>query len=300
MIIIDAHSKWIEAIPTSGSTSRVVIEELRFLFSQFGLPECIVSDNGTCFTSAEFKQFLKRQGIKHIVSAPYHPSTNGLAERVVQVVKRGLRKETHGSMRSRLATVLFAYRLTPQSTTGLSPSELLLGRRPRSHLDLLKPNTADRVERKQAKQVQQHNTHSRDRSFDSRDQVYVRNYQPGSRWLPGVIQDKTGPVSYRVRMLDDRIRRCHLDQIRRRTVEEPLVLEEVSTQGEALPQESSMPPVPQVESTPDSPEDNSPSPEVGVDPAPEVPAPVVSKPATAVKMYLTRNRKTVSRYEPSW
>ena len=95
---------------------------------------------------SEFKQFLKRQGIKHIVSAPYHPSTNGLAERAVQVVKRGLRKKSHGTMHSRLATVLFAYRLTPQSTTGLSPSELLLGRRPRSHLDLLKPNTADGVD----------------------------------------------------------------------------------------------------------------------------------------------------------
>ena len=73
------------AVPTSGSTSRVVIEELGFLFSQFGLPECLVSDNGTCFT----------------IAAPYHSSTNGLAERTVQLVKRGLRKETHGSKRSR-------------------------------------------------------------------------------------------------------------------------------------------------------------------------------------------------------
>ena len=147
LIIIDAHSKWIEAIPTSGSTSRVVIEELRCLFARFGLPECIVSDNGTCFTSAEFKEFLKKHGINHILSAPYHPSTNGLAERAVQVVKRGLRKEVKGSMRSRLAIVLFAYHLTAQSATGQSPSELLLGRRPRSRLDLLKPNTAERVER---------------------------------------------------------------------------------------------------------------------------------------------------------
>ncbi len=55
LIIIDAHSKWIEAIPTSGSTFRVVIKELQVLFSKFGLPECVVSDNGTCFTSAQFK-----------------------------------------------------------------------------------------------------------------------------------------------------------------------------------------------------------------------------------------------------
>ena len=74
LVIVDAHSKWIEAIPTSGSTSRVVIEELRFLFSQFGLPECIVSDNGTCFTSHEFKEFLKRHGVKHIYHIGSVPS----------------------------------------------------------------------------------------------------------------------------------------------------------------------------------------------------------------------------------
>ena len=128
LIIIDAHSKYIEAIPTSGSTSQVVIEELRTLFSRFGLPETIVSHNGTCFTSEEFKQFLRRNGVSQILSAPYHPSSNGLAERAVQVVKRGLRKVTKGSLRSRLATVLFFYGLAPQSTTELSPSELLLGR----------------------------------------------------------------------------------------------------------------------------------------------------------------------------
>ena len=156
LIVVDAHSKWVEAIPTAGSTSHVVIEELRFLFSQFGLPESIVSDNGTCFTSSTFNSFLKQHGIAHITSAPYHPSTNGLAERSVQLVKKGLKKVKTGSFRSRIAKVLFAYRLLPQMTTGLSPSELLLGRHPRSCLDLLKPNTAERVEHKQSKQRQKH------------------------------------------------------------------------------------------------------------------------------------------------
>ena len=100
LVDIDAHSKYIEAIPTAGSTLQVVIEELRTLFSRFGIPETIVSDNGTCFTSYEFKQFLKRNGIKQLLSAPYHPSTNGLAERAEQVLKRGLRKMDQGSLKS--------------------------------------------------------------------------------------------------------------------------------------------------------------------------------------------------------
>ena len=100
-----------------------------------------------CFVSAEIEGFFTNNGIKHLTSAPYHPASNGLAEHTVQIVKKGLRKIAHGSMRTRLAQVLLTYRLTPQSTTGISPSELLLGRRPRSRLDLLKPNTAESREK---------------------------------------------------------------------------------------------------------------------------------------------------------
>ena len=100
-----------------------------------------------------------RNGIRHLTSAPYHPQSNGLAERAVQIIKNGLKKVTTRNVRVRLAKILFAYRLTPQTTTGLSPAEMLLGRRPRSRLDLLKPHTADRVERKQLAQKSQHDRH---------------------------------------------------------------------------------------------------------------------------------------------
>ena len=146
LALIDAHSKWIEAFCTPTATSSAVIQELRTMFARFGLPETIVTDNGTCFVSAEFESFLEGNGIKHVTSAPYHPASNGLAERAVQIVKKGLKKLVSGSICDRLAKSLMAYRLTPQSTTGISPAELLLGRRPRSRLDLLKPHTAERVE----------------------------------------------------------------------------------------------------------------------------------------------------------
>ena len=58
-------------------------------------------------------------------------------------MKRGLKKTTEGSVRSRLAKILYTYRLTPQSTTGVSPAEMLLGRRPRSRLDILTANEAE-------------------------------------------------------------------------------------------------------------------------------------------------------------
>ena len=68
LVIIDTHSKWLEVYITNSSTS-VTIEKLRDAFSQFGLPNMIVSDNGTCFTSKEFQQFLKKNGIRHARSA---------------------------------------------------------------------------------------------------------------------------------------------------------------------------------------------------------------------------------------
>ena len=99
LIIIDAHSK---AICTSNATSNAVIEELRELFAKFGIPETVVTDNGTSFVSSEMESFLRRNGVKHLTSATYHPSSNGLAERAVQVVKR-LKKVKAGSMRTRLS-----------------------------------------------------------------------------------------------------------------------------------------------------------------------------------------------------
>ena len=119
-------------------------------------------------------------------------------------------------MSARLATTLMAYRLTPQSTTGISSAEILLGRQPRSRLDLLKPCTADRVENSQLKQKKQHDARARDRELRMGDRVFVRNYH---QWLPGTIQAKTGPVSFLARLEDGRERRCHQDQLCLRTVE---------------------------------------------------------------------------------
>ena len=72
------------------ATSSTILQELRCLFSSFGLPEQLVSDNGLQFNFEEFASFLKGNGVKHIRSAPYHPSSNGVAEHFVQTVKRAM------------------------------------------------------------------------------------------------------------------------------------------------------------------------------------------------------------------
>ena len=91
MIIVDAHSNWLEVVPMTSTTSEKTIEELRTIFAQFGLPEQLVMDNGPQFTFREFETFVKANGVKHICSTPYHPATNGEAERFVQTFKRALK-----------------------------------------------------------------------------------------------------------------------------------------------------------------------------------------------------------------
>ena len=98
-----------------------------------------MSDNGTCFTSTEFQSFMELNGIRHVRSAPFHPATNGLAENMVRTFKSALRHVKGEEVRLSIDRFLFKYRITPHTTTGKSPSELLLGRRIRSTFDLLRP-----------------------------------------------------------------------------------------------------------------------------------------------------------------
>ena len=111
LIVVDAHSKWIEALPSSSSTAATTINHLRQLFATHGLPDTIVTDNGPCFTSTAFTAFLSASGIEHIRTSPYHPASNGQAERAVQTVKRFLKKMKHGSIEKRLSQALLQYRI---------------------------------------------------------------------------------------------------------------------------------------------------------------------------------------------
>eukprot|EP00061_Rhincodon_typus_P014529 g41598.t1 len=111
------------------ANSEMTIEKLRASFEIHGLPEVLVTDNGTSFTSREFEYFLKSNGIWHIRTAPYHPMSNGLAEGTVQMLKAGFKKQLIASLDTKLSRFLFDYRTNPQATTGIAPAELLMGRR---------------------------------------------------------------------------------------------------------------------------------------------------------------------------
>ena len=127
LIVIDAHSKWLEVVPMGVCSALTTIQALRTLFAQFRIPEMIVSDNGPQFVAREFENFCKANGIQHIRVALYHPASNGLAERALHIFKEGLKKQTTGSLSDWIARLLFEYRRTPHTITGLSPAEMMFG-----------------------------------------------------------------------------------------------------------------------------------------------------------------------------
>lgn len=109
------------------------------IFATHGLPGLIVSDNGPQFTSQEFQEFLAVNGICHTLSAPYHPTTNGEAERSIRRFKQNMkcRQATSFNVTSYINKFLLPYRTTPHATTEVPSSNLLMGRRLRNKLDLI-------------------------------------------------------------------------------------------------------------------------------------------------------------------
>ncbi|XP_053230834.1 uncharacterized protein K02A2.6-like [Podarcis raffonei] len=141
LIVVDSQSKGLEVVPTSTMSARATINTFRKLFVTHGLPDILVSNNGTTFTSAEFKEFVTNDGI-HIHSAPFHPATNSQAERMVHTTKDALRRMVHGDWTLRLAEFLLAQHIPRSTVTGWSLEELLMGRRLTTLLDRIHPDRA--------------------------------------------------------------------------------------------------------------------------------------------------------------
>jgi len=176
LVMIDSHSKWIEAIPMHSATTNTTVNALRVFFASFGLPEQIVSDNGPQFASKEFELFCVNNGIKHTCTPPYHPASNGAAERAVQVVKMAMAKMGKGlPLKHRLTKFLLSYRTTPHTTTEMRPDELFLRRRVRTRLTLVQPNLRATVEKHQTDQKKAHDNSKPFPVYSEGASVRVRN-----------------------------------------------------------------------------------------------------------------------------
>ena len=208
LIVTDAYSKYPCIHQTSSTSTKATTTLLEEDFAHFGYPHTIVSDNATTFSSAEFQEWCHYRGIKHLTGAPYHPATNGAAERLVQSFKQSLKKSKLPS-RPALQEFLMQYRRTPLNT-GCSPSQLLNGRQIRTKIDALLPSPAHIAQERQATDA----TKSQQKEQSTVQHVRTR-YSVGTpcyalycgprhtnspRWVPATVTKVHGTRSFTVKV----------------------------------------------------------------------------------------------------
>lgn len=225
LIVVDAFSRYPEVVKMKNTTSRTTMDALAEFFARFGNPKTIVSDNGSQFKSRQFEDFCKEEGIKHLCSPPFHPQSNGLAERFVDTFKRGLQKQAEGCDSSALNVFLKTYRATPCASNikEYSPAELFIGRKfisPLGKLSLKDHNGRNKNSLKGRKMVEQFNRKNgaRNKQFCPQDLVYARDYRnvghPG--WTPGTIIKRLGRSIYEVEIVPGLRWKRHANQLRSR------------------------------------------------------------------------------------
>ncbi|XP_037820621.1 uncharacterized protein K02A2.6-like [Lucilia sericata] len=196
--------------PFEAEATIALVDEV---FANYGVPAMVVSDNGTNFSSEEFNKYLTAVGVRyHKYTAPYHPSTNGQAERSVQTVKNALKAmcTSKQTLQQNLNEFLRQYKNAPHSTTGVSPAQLFLGRQIRTRLDLVHPeNVSSKITNKQFLKQ-----HEQFREFQVGDNIYfLSGNQKESKWIPGKINRRLGDIHYEI-LYENKYVRRHIDQIR--------------------------------------------------------------------------------------
>ena len=123
LIVADVFSKYFLVRKLANSTSAAVCAEIATIVTEIGLPHIIRSDNGPCYNSKEFQQFLQHYNITHHTSSPHHPRSNGFVERMVGVAKKLMDKA--GKEGKLWISGLYEYRVTPQSGSIALPLQLI-------------------------------------------------------------------------------------------------------------------------------------------------------------------------------
>jgi transposase InsO family protein len=282
LTIVDYATRYPEAIPLRSINSKVIADALIQFFSRVGIPEELVSDQGSNFISTLMTQLYESLGITKIKTSVYHPEGNGLVERFNGTLKAMLKKFAGENVRywdKYLPYLLFSYREVPSESTGYSPFELMYGRTIRGPLAVIKetwmendPNKRNltsyvlemrrklatmqevvqkNLEKTQAKQKQMYDKQSSRRKLDVRDKVLVLLPTPGSKleekWQgPYLItKELNGGLNYELDTGKSvkRYRTYHINLLRKwQSKDEIAALVMPESPSSSLPHESNVPP----------------------------------------------------------
>uniref|UniRef100_A0A8D8RDX6 RNA-directed DNA polymerase n=1 Tax=Cacopsylla melanoneura TaxID=428564 RepID=A0A8D8RDX6_9HEMI len=204
LVIVDSYSKWIELLPLKTKKCSEIISKLKDLFSKFGIP-CIIQSDNSPFNSLEIKKFCNEYNIKWWFSSPNYPNSNS-SEQAVKICKNILKKSDFAHCD--YIDLLTEYRATKIPELKFSPSEIMMGRVIRTKIiinpEKLKPipNLGEAhcslkidMKRRQNKQKQYYDRKTRvEHPFHQDENVLVRE---GDRWIRGkIVKQSEHPRSY--------------------------------------------------------------------------------------------------------
>ena len=221
LVIGDYFSKYLIVRRLPNSSTHAVIKELGLVFTELGRPFILRSDNGPCYSSREFHNFLSFYQVDHITSSPHYPQSNGFAEALVGIAKKLMEKSVKEGKPWNYG--LLQYRTTPISSTLPSPLEMLTGRRPHSTLPQLPSSIGKNMETSRIHQEllrRQPNSTSTGAhmDLDPGQPVFVKEVN-GNIWRTATVdQPAAEPDSYWVRFPDNSILRRTRSMIKPRSL----------------------------------------------------------------------------------
>ncbi|KAL8582115.1 hypothetical protein ACOMHN_004035 [Nucella lapillus] len=209
IVVVDYLSRWAEIRPLKTETSKATINALKSIFATHGIPDIVMSDNGPNFASCEFMDFAQNYKFTHNTSSPRYPQSNGEAERAVQTIKALLKKADDPYL------ALLMYRSTPLAN-GLSPAEILMGRKLQTKLPVLPSTLQPSIpDLQKLKRLEEENKVKQQANCNKRhavrelpplhpgDSVFIKDIQRQVQ----VIQPHANPRSYLVRTEQGTLRR---------------------------------------------------------------------------------------------
>ena len=220
LVIGDYFSKYLIVRRLPNSSTHTVIKELGLVFTELGRPFVLRSDNGPCYSSREFHNFLSFYQVDHVTSSPHHPQSNGFAEALVGIAKKLMEKSVKEGKPWNFG--LLQYRTTPISSTLLSPLEMLTGRKPHSNLPQIPSSIGHTMDTsricKELLRRQPTATSTGATEMEPGQPVFVKEVH-GNVWRTATVdQPAAEPDSYWIRFPDNSILRRTRSMIKPRSL----------------------------------------------------------------------------------
>lgn len=226
VILVDAFSSWIEIQQMNQADATHLIRFLKSFFQTFGDPEYIVTDNGPPFGSHQLQKFCDERGVKLVHSPPYHPQSNGQAERAVRTFKNQMNKLLNTAdvpLDALVDNFLVEYRQAP-TATGKSPAQMVFNFKPRA--GVIKP-FEELLQELQEPLREEDKAKPRPESETTQPGAFHRGQAIWYKWphsvnrLAGKIVDRKSKMTYLIRV-DHKLRLAHINQLKPR-YEQPVL-----------------------------------------------------------------------------